>query len=975
MAIKLPTYAEYQARVSASQPVVTAEEQQETFENVEGIPEEGIVIGAPSATDIMSYGWNVKGRTDMQELTKIGRIKGWFDGGVFKNGEYKQLEEYYGEDFYSLNEEGKRDRINEVDAQYALSDNLSVIGYGEENSLLAGATGIVGTLATPTTFVPGLSWAKYGAKGLAVTSAMFGAEYNLLDQYADKGSVDMGELALVTGVSGAAGGALGLAGKGVARLFRNTKAAEPSQLSAIQQQADEIQDIMYDAVEEDIPYERLHEYIKSRTGLSSDELVSIVKNAERKPEIPASKAEAIEARKLQETPIDADTIINDPTVNKLITPIIEGFARIDEAFGLNNLLKNKVNGYFFKSYTNAMEKIRASHDLLKVYKDMPKHAQDAFDNMLLNADDKQLAGARALLEQYSPNSGKLFDDYRTRIKKMTQELKANGIDVPDTTTYVPRIVRDSKGLQNFLNKNPTARTAVDKALKMRAEALKINISKLSSQDKNFIISNILQGKHVGTDKKGKLYARKRKTTNPSRETFLETRKIHKINEEMQKFYDNPLSSSMRYFMDAHKLIEKRNFFGVDNAKMLGTGLDLEKSYTNFLGTLSDKNIDGNTEVRLQEMFKAIFEDADRSLGWKGKAYKDTVNAVLLANPVSAMTQLADIPMAAWRLGIGNVAKGLFKRDVNIIDDLNIDQLMLEEFSSGTKMTSLVDNLLEWSQFKRMDRLGKTAIVNGAWQRVQKMATTDKGVAKLRKEYGTAFGPKFEKFIDEVKNGEMTPRTKEYLFNQLAEFQPITPAQMPEKYLTSDNGRLLYTLQSFTIKQLSLIRKHIIDEAKRGNYKEAGKNLLGFALLIPPSNMLVDYGKERLLGKDPDLSDDLVRRYVNNALKVFGSSEYAVSRLLKTGKFGDFVQDSFVPPLTMFDGLIKSGQEGIVNGEFDPAFFKDIPVIGKMTYFWFMGGAEEWNDKQQAKKKREFKKKYSIDRKKYGINKKKYRLKD
>ena len=974
MAIKLPTYEEYQARVAASQPVVTAEEQQETFEDIEGIPEEGIIIGAPSATDIMSYGWNVKGRTDMAELVKIGRIKGWYNGGVFDDGQYKQLEEYYGADFFNLSESEKRNRINEVDAQNALADNLSVIAYGEDNSLLAGATGLAGTLATPTTFVPGLSWAKYGAKGLAVTSAMFGAEYNLLDQYADKGSIDMQELAIATGVSGAAGLGLGLAGQGVARLFKNTQPAPPVQKSAIQQKADEIQDAMYDAVEEDVPVERLHEYIKAKTGLSSDELVNTVKNAENKPEMPATKAEAIEARKLNDTPIDADTIIKDPTVNRFITPIIEGFARIDESFGLNNLLKNKVNSYFFKSYTNAMEKIRASHDLLEVYKSMPKHAKDAFDNMLLNADDKQLASARKLLEQYSPNAGKLFDDYRARIKKMTQELKENGIKVPDTTTYVPRIVRDSKGLKNFLNKNPIARTAVDKALKMRADALKTTVSKLSSQDKNFIVSNILQGRHVGTNKKGELYARKRKTTNPSRETFLETRKIHKINEEMQKFYDNPLSSSMRYFMDAHKLIEKRNFFGVDNAKMKGTGLDLEKSYENFLGTLADKNIDLNTQARLQEMFKAVFEDADRSLGNKGRLYKDTVNAVLLANPVSAMTQLADIPMAAWRLGIKNVAKGLFKRDVDIIDDLNIEQRMIEEFSSGTNMAKLVDNLLEWSQFKRMDRLGKTAIVNGAWQRVQKMVTTDKGIAKLRKEYGTAFGPKFEKFIDEIKNGEMTPRTKEYLFNQLAEFQPITPAQMPEEYLAADNGRLLYTLQSFTIKQLSLLRKHIIDEAKRGNYKEAGKNLLGFALLIPPSNMLVDYGKERVLGKDPDLSDDLVRRYANNALKVFGSSEYAVSRLLKIGTFGDFVQDSFVPPLSMFDGLMKTAREGIVNGEFDPIFFKDVPVIGKMTYFWFLGGAEEWNDKQQAEKKRKFNKKYRIDRKEYGINKKEFGLK-
>jgi hypothetical protein len=161
MAIKLPTYEEYQARVAASQPVVTAEEQQETFEDIEGIPEEGIIVGAPSATDIMSYGWNVKGRTDMEELVKIGRIKGWYNGGVFDDGQYKQLEDYYGADFFNLSEAEKRNRINEVDAQKALADNLSVIAYGEDNSLLAGATGLEGTLATPTTFIPCLSWAKY----------------------------------------------------------------------------------------------------------------------------------------------------------------------------------------------------------------------------------------------------------------------------------------------------------------------------------------------------------------------------------------------------------------------------------------------------------------------------------------------------------------------------------------------------------------------------------------------------------------------------------------------------------------------------------------------------------------------------------------------------------------------------------------------------------------------------------------------
>jgi|DEB0MinimDraft_10_1074344.scaffolds.fasta_scaffold02377_6 hypothetical protein len=966
MAIKLPTYEEYKQRVNASQPVVTAEEQQQTFESREGIPEEGIIIGAPSASQIMDYGWNVKGRTDMEELGKIGRIKGWYNGGMFDGTEYKMLDEYYGEDFFNLSESEKRNRINQVDREKAIKNNLAVLAYGEENSLLAGAAGLAGTLATPTTFVPGLSWAKYGAKGLAVTSAMFGAEYNLLDQYADKGSIDMGELAYTTGISAGFGLGLGVAGKGLVRLFSNTKAVPLAQRSDVQQKADEIQDIMYDAVEEDIPIERLHEYIKSRTGYTSDELVSIVKNAERKPELPANKAEVAEAKELNRIEIDADTINSNPTVNKYITPIIEGFARIDEVFGLNNLLKNKVNGYFFKSYTNAMEKIRASHDILNAYKQMPSHAQKTFDNLLLNADKKQLADAKALLEKYVPNTAKSFDDFMNRINTMTKELKANGIKVPDTTTYVPRIVKDSKGLKKFLNQNPVAKTAIDKALKMRADALKIDPSKLSVQDKNFIVSNILQGRYVGTNKKGELYARKRPTTNRSRETFLETRKIHRINEQMQEFYESPLQSTMRYFMDAHKLIEKRNFFGVDNSKMLGTGLDLDKSAENFLATLADKNLDIDTQGRLQEMFKAIFVDADRSLGKYSKGYKDLVNASLLANPLSALQQGADVFMGAWRLGIANVAKGLFKQDVNIVKDLNIDQLQLEHFSSGTSMAGLVDNLLEFTQFKRMDRVGKTAIVNGAWQRVQNMVKTDKGIAKLRKQYGTAFGPEFNKFIDEVKNAEMTPRTKEYLFNELAEFQPITPAQMPEAYLKADMGRLAYTLQSFTIKQINLIRKHIIDEARRGNYAEAGKNLLGFALLIPPANMAIDYGKERLLGKDPDLSDDLVRRYANNALKVFGSSEYAVSRLTKTGKFGDFVQDTFMPPMEMFDGLIQTSFKAIQNGEFDPAVTKQLPIVGRLLYYYAFGGLEEWNDKEQAKKKRQFKEKYGIDKKKYGI---------
>ena len=110
MAVKLPTYAEYQARVNASQPVVDLTEQAEDTTPTY-ITEDAQLIEAPSSSDILSYGWNVKGVTDMNKLAKIGRIKGWYDVGKFDDGQYKTVTDLYGEDFFNLTERERRNRI------------------------------------------------------------------------------------------------------------------------------------------------------------------------------------------------------------------------------------------------------------------------------------------------------------------------------------------------------------------------------------------------------------------------------------------------------------------------------------------------------------------------------------------------------------------------------------------------------------------------------------------------------------------------------------------------------------------------------------------------------------------------------------------------------------------------------------------------------------------------------------------------
>ena len=44
-------------------------------------------------------------------------------------------------------------------------------------------------------------------------------------------------------------------------------------------------------------------------------------------------------------------------------------------------------------------------------------------------------------------------------------------------------------------------------------------------------------------------------------------------------------------------------------------------------------------------------------------------------------------------------------------------------------------------------------------------------------------------MEEFKNGEVTENTKLYVFNEIADIQPITLSEMPLKYLTGGNGRI------------------------------------------------------------------------------------------------------------------------------------------------------------------------------------------
>ena len=69
--------------------------------------------------------------------------------------------------------------------------------------------------------------------------------------------------------------------------------------------------------------------------------------------------------------------------------------------------------------------------------------------------------------------------------------------------------------------------------------------------------------------------------------------------------------------------------------------------------------------------------------------------------------------------------------------------------------------------------------------------------------------KQQEVIQQLKDGKSTEDVDFLMFSTLLDYQPVTLSNMPVKYLEMPNGRVLYTLKTFTIKQLTHIAKMVL----------------------------------------------------------------------------------------------------------------------------------------------------------------------
>lgn len=544
------------------------------------------------------------------------------------------------------------------------------------------------------------------------------------------------------------------------------------------------------------------------------------------------------------------------------------------------------------------------------------------------------AALKAVLDKH-PEMRAQWEAVTNVLQETGRELTATGVLKNLRQDYLfPRIVTDRVGLLDKLGVK--TREGLEQALhEAEAKAVKSTGEGLSALEESQVISQYLRGGRNGQGGPG----------------FTKGRVIEEVSAELRPFYASPTEALHTYLSSATRAIEKAKFFGKNLVKGEDGRIDTNASIGEVVRReLEAGKIDYKQAQQLREMLESRFGAGERGASPLVQHVRNLTNAGLLGNVVSAASQLGDTMVAAYAHGMRPTLEALTAkiagkqrvtaRDFGLVDHIS------EEFVSTSSSARFLNQVFKWSGFTAIDLLGKDVHLNAALSKFERLAKTPKGQAEIAGKYKEAFGDDYPALIEDLKSRKLTDNTRSLLFSELSDMQPISKLEMPQGYLDLPNGRFVYMLKSFMLKQVDIVRRDAYNEIKKGNVAKGTGNLLKFSLALGIAGASTDMLKDWLMGRKVDFGKIDI---AGNMLKTFGWSQYVADKV-KQGKPLEAVRDVALPPYKMWDDIVRR----------DPKAVQYFPVGGKLFYSHAMGGAEK-ADKAEAKaeKRRNKEKPYGL----------------
>jgi len=522
-----------------------------------------------------------------------------------------------------------------------------------------------------------------------------------------------------------------------------------------------------------------------------------------------------------------------------------------------------------------------------------------------------------------------FRVVRAQLDKYGEALRENRLLKGLRQDYFPRIVTDYEGLMEALGAD--VKTALEKRIaEADVKAVRTTGQGLSPVEISAIVNDYLSSRPGGGGKS----------------RFLRERKLGEISPELAKFYAPPAEGLMLYARAAAREIEKAKFFGKHLIRSADNGrINLDSSVGNLLfeeqarGKIKPEDFN-----KLKDLLHSRFGPGERAMAVPLQNLRNWSNAMLLGHVTSAAVQLGDVAMSVPLHGLLPTIKSLRQvltrsPDRISVTDLGLVDHVIEEFSGTLSSAKILDKVFKFSGFSLIDQLGKTTLTNAAINKFRALAKSEVGRTKIAKQYGDYFGKDLGGLIEELQAETKGPLTLELAFRELADAQPITKIEVPQAYLDNPNGRVMYQLKTFAIKQMDLARRKVWQQLRGGNPGEGIKNALRIGATLALAGASADMIRDFILGRERERDwGDLPL----NLLKTYGMSSYMMDKIRQGKGYETLIMSTIAPPWKIFEQVYHA----------DPRVLENTPIIGKFLYWRLMGGAEAWNEKEEKRQLKE-----------------------
>lgn len=340
-----------------------------------------------------------------------------------------------------------------------------------------------------------------------------------------------------------------------------------------------------------------------------------------------------------------------------------------------------------------------------------------------------------------------------------------------------------------------------------------------------------------------------------------------------------------------------------------------------------------------------------------QSLRTATSVALLGTPENAVLQLGDagagaylsgltgamrtLPKAVWSMITTDtdkvVQKGIYD-DFIRAPDLGVTRQFLGELKKegDTTVSKALDfwgdKIMSMAGVRKVNRLGQEVTINLAWNRAKALAKGNPN--KLAEELVGWQPQEIKALINDLKSGDRSDLVDSYVFSQLTRLQPVSTSALPQAYSRHPNGRVLYAMKTYMIKQAALIRNDIAGKMaeayKVGLNTPEGKKLAGEAMrnsaryvaLVAVINGYVDE-KRRV----PRTGEDNYEPVRSTARQLVGNVSGGIIDI-DSAKYGKDATTGMIPPALQAPGAALTGAVDFVQDPGDEAAIKFYKSVNK-----------------------------------------------